>query len=357
MWIFDRKWYYTLDSSLISRGHLLMCYMPNEKTRLYSNFKDSIEFGTYYYNMEEKDRHFYEIIPGNLPQKPFYDLDIDDLNTNPQNILEIVIEYIIDSFLSINIVLDIEKHILVFNSHGPTKYSYHIIIDKYCFSDIEEAKYSFERLYSKLPKEVSKFVDKKVYTRNRQFRIVDSSKVGSTRFKRYQQEFSYKSNTVLQETAEDPHIRTLEILNKSLISITDYCMIIPHIYQKKIPSKLVSITIEDKMVNKAIQMLIPETKLESKDFPYQLTKVLDNGIIVLKRLNPTYCKLCQRQHEQENPFIIVVKKKTNISAYFNCRRNKRSLLIGVLWEYSETPKKSDNTINKLNKYDFERIEL
>ena len=44
-----------------------------------------------------------------------------------------------------------------------------------------------------------------------------------------------------------------------------------------------------------------------------------NLLIVLRRLNPTYCELCKRIHESENPFITVTGDFRNVTFY--CRRN------------------------------------
>lgn len=45
---------------------------------------------------------------------------------------------------------------------------------------------------------------------------------------------------------------------------------------------------------------------------------LNGGMILLKRLYPSYCRLCCRIHENENPYMFIVGRFRSV--YFNCRR-------------------------------------
>ena len=55
------------------------------------------------------------------------------------------------------------------------------------------------------------------------------------------------------------------------------------------------------------------------DFSFQECKEKNgNLLIVLRRLNPTYCEICKRVHESENPFITVTGDFRNVVFY--CRR-------------------------------------
>ena len=64
------------------------------------------------------------------------------------------------------------------------------------------------------------------------------------------------------------------------------------------------------------------------DNSYQIQCITD-GIIILKRFKPSYCYLCNRVHEKENPFLAL---KNNGEVRFFCRRNnnKFSKKIGII---------------------------
>lgn len=361
MWSLNRKWYYRLIEDLLSEvvsEKLLIGYTPDPKTHLFGAFNNHIQFGRWYYELSESQRHFYEIISAQKPQKPYFDIDIEDLTIDPQLILEEVISAILRAFQSFNISLSLNKHVLVFSSHGPGKFSYHVIIDGYCFMDLKEAKIWVKRICELIPTNAKIYLDQKVYTQHRQFRIVDSCKSDSGRYKRYQSMWSLKDQKIVQDVPEDLYIRQLHILGKSLISVTDDCLIIPRIYQKSTPSKFLTVQIESELVDKALQLSHPEVPIDSPGFPYSITKVLDNGFIVLKRLHVTYCKQCMRSHQNENPYILVIAGKTSTKAYFNCRRSHDSTLLGILKEGKPVPiHTKDRSVARMNKHDFDTVSI
>ena len=53
----------------------------------------------------------------------------------------------------------------------------------------------------------------------------------------------------------------------------------------------------------------------------------DGQFILLRRLSPSYCDVCERTHHAENPYIFITKEG-NIE--FSCRRTKKRTIIGKL---------------------------
>ena len=374
MWLLDKKWYSTLIDGLlpnINGNPMLISYTPNIKTHLYSHFVNYVQFGQWYYHIDNKQRHFYEIIEKNKPQKPYFDLDIDDVDIDHHKILELVVETILNVFGKYNIVLKLDD-ILVFSSHGENKYSYHIIINNYCFMDLSETKIWMKQIYNQIPNSIKKYVDQKVYTQHRQFRIVNSSKVNSNRIKQFQKSWIYKGKEINYKLLEDEYQRFMDILGKSLITYTNECLIIPRTYTRTMSSlsssnnevsnnevsnnKLEEFTITSEWINKALQLSCPDILITSTQFPYQVNNILTNGIITLKRLSKTYCKVCNRDHENENPYLLIKKGKKIVHAYFSCRRNYKYILLGIL-EIYESPviKIKNNHLDNINKYHFDSV--
>ncbi len=99
--------------------------------------------------------------------------------------------------------------------------------------------------------------------------------------------------------------------------------------------------------------------------------------IILKRLKPSYCQVCLRTHEHENPYLFVKPYLNGYQLYFNCRRNTESQLLCFISNKSNTivddvtlnqpinidkyinfnssppKKKSDNLLHKLGSLDFD----
>jgi hypothetical protein len=69
-------------------------------------------------------------------------------------------------------------------------------------------------------------------------------------------------------------------------------------------------------------------------FPYNFMRVIeDNGessIIMLKRRFASMCRTCNRIHEHENPFLLIIGEERDV--YLDCRRNAqgKKLFVGKL---------------------------
>jgi len=120
-----------------------------------------------------KNTHYYEIIPEHETVNLF--LDVESITDEPD--ITLIIETIIQNFISIYGIFDIKYFIL--NSSTSTKYSYHIIFrifkdnKPFYFKDITELK---KFIHMNIEDYKKLFIDTNVYNKNRCFRMIYNSK-------------------------------------------------------------------------------------------------------------------------------------------------------------------------------------
>ena len=115
-----------------------------EKVGLFKKFalfKDYVEFYHYSLKFDAGVRSFYEVILGDMPQKPHFDVDIkreeymrmypdcNDFENDVQGVIETLIESCCLVLERHGIKIELDKHVLLFSSHGKDKRSYYLIID------------------------------------------------------------------------------------------------------------------------------------------------------------------------------------------------------------------------------------
>jgi hypothetical protein len=318
-----RKWYYRLvekeenatkfTTPLLSEhsigelsDKLVVCQYIN--TRLYTIFDSYLEFSNKYNMIEPSHRCFYEVIFGNLPQKPHFDIDIDlnRFNVDKDEILNNVLKSIKNNLKIVGIELNECRDVMIFSSHSAIKISFHIVIDNYCHSDNNEAKQFYKKVLEELPKEYCNYVDHAVYSKTQQFRMVGCQKYGSNRPKIFMKE-KYE----FIETPENPKHELNMTLSASLVSNTSYCKLLPSFFSEDDkPQRTFVDDVSDQDIKNATQLLLDEKST------YKILSVV-GGIISLKRLRPSFCKVCNRVHENENPYIMIIED----NVYFDCRRS------------------------------------
>jgi hypothetical protein len=205
-----------------------------------------------------------------------------------------------------------ELDIMIFNSHGKNKKSYHVVLCTYYHYNNEEAKEFYKHVIAGM--KYKEYVDLAVYSKKQQFRIVESSKFMSDRVKTFMPVWLYKGKFIkhnLLEYDSDTE-RRLIIIKKSLVSNVVDCKPLKCLFVAK-EKKIIHVDYEENSVLK----LIPE------EFEFLNRK---DSIINLKRLVVSDCVLCQREHEKENAFLSV---RPDGGVYFHCRRiDKQSYKIG-----------------------------
>ena len=186
-----------LDFSADEGKKVNICYQ-DEKNRYFGYYSNANHFVSEMCNVPSEDRHFYEIL--NAEVKFYADLDWNkdveqDHKYNNEN-------YAIKDFLELfeevyNEVVQKQKYnpkkVFLLNASNKSKGSIHMIYyDKHYFNNTTEQKIFWD-YFASLEKErttlktysaedkVSSIVDYKIYTKNRNFRTIYSSKYGSDR--------------------------------------------------------------------------------------------------------------------------------------------------------------------------------
>lgn len=297
-------------------------------------------------------RCVYEIIKGEKFQKPYYDIDIalkDDpfderySHTKEEKfmIAKKIVELCKKSLMKIRPQIK-ESDFLVLSSHSDAKRSYHIIVDRWCVQSSTLNKELYEEMIQNIPIDMRKYIDNKMYKSIQQFRTFLSSKCGKNR-----PLIVDKDNSTWEPDGELPSFNVLvrEIFIASLITYTDNCTVLPMEIKEK------THTVNSK-------------ELDNDDYK-KIMKAFDNfcdrnafdvgsntnNFISLKRKRPTFCTVCNRTHENENPFLFVGPTSGNI--YFNCRRGEGSITIGNL---NDTFHEKVEDLNDKNKIQTPRLE-
>lgn len=363
---------------------IVVCHVDDKNTRLFGCFNNYIDFAVFMTRrFGAKDRNFFEVVHSSF-QKPHFDLEIECEEPNIQLVIDDVITGIIGTLLSVDIDLDMEKDVLVFTSSGQSgngyKQSAHIIIDNYVHEDHHQAKAFYGKVMNYVNKKYTEYVDKSVYSSIQQFRIVGNRKPNSDRPKKFVKEWKYKNQTYVHEYIEEPidgaHEFMLQ-LSSSLLTNTTNCRILPPFVKRADPDNKgikhgsqsssatsmfstssyntndIELTIDDG--KNALQLLADMAGITINDnrFPYRLSGI-QGSMIFLKRVLSSNCRLCNRIHDNENPYMFVVDNEWIV--YFNCRRcdPHEKLYVGKLKPKTspsnspshQTPPEDFNTLRK-----------
>lgn len=375
----DRTWFYRLVQSVYGKrslmdyysldqiaNHLVVCYTPEKlpgqtkpfltkrgtQGRLFSLFDSYLEFYQYMKKIESKDRCFYELIFGELPQKPHFDIDIDHEDAEKQypdenvvqlgeSLIELIIFSCIEVLKEYDVEISIEKDILLYTTHSNHKQSYHLIINNKCHDGNREAQEFCKLVVQKISTITNgkyvEFIDKKVYSPRQQFRIIGNQKVKSGLVKIFHETFVYngkKYTHIYNEDAIDPSLKLNIILYESLISFTSGCSYLPYFVKPTDTintfnyndSSYFTEDLDNLTYKYCIELL--HKHFDPSFFSIQETR---GKTIFLKREKPSFCSICNRVHKAENPFLIILSNKL----YFDCRRsghhrNGERLLLGII---------------------------
>lgn len=357
----------SIDNEIIISWSYLDSKNKNTILRLYGIFNSFLDFGKYMYKLPQYERCFYEVVLGERLQKPHFDIDIDlndfKLTTSEiQNIMDNLITAIVEFLTTLNIELNLNKDICIYSSHGNNKISYHIIINNYCHSNNKEAKAFYDKVMEKLPKEYfeNNWVDPKVYSKSQQFRCYGCQKIGTYRIKILNNIWKYKNQTIHHKYEEIPederHLFILQ-LDESIITARSNCKLLPKLISKidKILEFESSEDITMEQTKLALELLANKGGFswDDKINPYKFDKI-DGPFIVLKRIKSSRCRICNRIHDHQNPYLWI--NSTDNSIYFHCRRApiEKKLYLGKINQEIELPKENKEDNKNQNKNNVEK---
>ena len=326
-----------------------------KKKYKYAVFSSTYDFWDYMLKQSDENRTFNEVTPALRAQKLRFDIDID-------NIYDIelgfkVIGYLVAAtilvLLDYNIVLDLEKDVLIFNSNLETKKktSYHVIIDNYCFANFHVIVYLASKIFEYVPSSLQKYVDKGVVQRDHMLRIYRNVKAGEPlRIKRLTSKWGYRGS-LIETFIPYPKSEELDsdydfyLLEHSLITWTYYCKRVP-VLLPLTPRR--EITVNDKGIEYAISLY--EKFDKNNVYSIDENRIEGNKIDLVRNF-PAFCSICNREHESIGACIIVDDK----GVYFKCWRNMtKSINLGssskeYLEEDSDSEVESKNSSSKVEK--------
>lgn len=301
-------------------------------------------------SLPESKRCLYEVIRGRYSQKMKFDLDIPMSEDITEEHSEEIKNLLIDSILRLLPNIDLSKDVIVMTSHSSQKRSYHIIISSYHCNDNDHAQQIYNRCVEHVPSWAQEYIDPKVYSSCQQFRLLGSSKLGKNRPKIFNKQWFHWDKEIIHDygnkgTPSSEEEERLWQLEESLVSFTAGTKVIdiPQCTED-IRSKMrelsgsissvvdgVKVDIGDEDISKAHELFGQKVLESGKNFPIMSSAIqeLHGAVIVpLRRLYPSRCKVCNRIHEHENPFFIIIGvDKTVLS---NCRRSDQYQFLGRL---------------------------
>jgi hypothetical protein len=376
----EPRWYYSLvksepnkppglfESELLNPSNIIVC--QHMKYRKYAKYDSVYDILLFVRNMRFSHNCLYEVVRGKLAHKWYADIDImlsEGLPEKPKNKKEITavsrdgvlledlpFEDDIDSEFggkcvmseseTINVVLEVKKalmailpmikesDILVASSNDSKKHSYHIVLDRWCLANNKEAKAIYRKVIQLIPEKYRPAIDHSMYKSIQQFRMYNSHKWESTRVKTFRSDLSsWKSDTVVKD---DKH-RELLYFSAFLLSNISGCSVLPSFVEEEESKKPFEGNDNDLKVDeiKDALELFKDVYSNANCFSYHTHT---SRFVLLKRKMASYCSICQRKHDAQHPYLLIVGARRNV--YFDCRRNdsnKRLYLgsLGFLEEY------------------------
>lgn len=282
---------------------------PSKPILTFSVFSPLYVFANEMLKTNPLERRFFEVILGNRAQKPYFDIDINDSSITEREGLELI-DCLKKSILADERVA--ESDILVFSSHGKTKLSYHVIIDNWCLPDYNSNKTYCNRIISRIPDSyhMKRFMDPTMYKSIQQLRIFGCTKV--LKSENDSPRFKILDKCELDCYDKDYRFKFIGTLMSSLITNTSSCRILEY-----------TAPVQKVWVGDNEDLSVEEIKIV-ENLPFILDgtfEILDvkGRLVPLKRKAPSFCILCQRTHENENPYLTISNDSTKI--YIHCRRS------------------------------------
>lgn len=307
----------------------LEVFNPENKDKAiktFAVFRSAHQFLNYIADTPIMKRCYFEIIRGSHAQKHYVDIDIplvdDDFTEKyshtkeeKQNIALKVVKMYVD------ILLELKKEIslydvLVFNSNSDLKRSYHIIIDRWYLPSATQNKELFRQVMERIPLQYHKYFDDRMYKSIQQFRTMFSTKCGKNRFKVIDKQSTWK----LSSDYQNDTMKVRELFYASLVTeVIGNCKMMSFDYKEKIayvPSREIN--------NIELEIVIRAFRQNFKDASTFDVREPKDSLIPLLRRRSSYCDVCQKNHDSENPYLYVNFQN---KLFYNCHRNDKSVFL------------------------------
>lgn len=314
-----------------------------KEDRSFTLFRSHLDVYNHMMGVPVVKRSFFEIIQGNKPQKPHFDIDIEAKNgvmPDSRVIMSEILNAMLDTLYQEGVLIDMNKDVLIYCSSRPGKESYHVVVNGWMHNDNKDAKNFAKQVKSRLSSYASDYVDMSVYKPNQQFRLLHCSKLRIDNMKKPVPQW----NTGKYIITYPPVKNMYDEFAYSMVGVVFGCNMLPPFsdpedvqheeFELGTDGKLRPVpkrTYDEREV-----VLTKEHIDKCMDELYRLTgepdiftvRCTDKSLISLTKKRPYLCPICNRRHENENPFITVSPKGR---AKYYCRRAESA--IDLTWLY------------------------
>ena len=332
-------------------GESLIISLENGKG--FSVFKGQrryYEFFNYIIGMENPG--FHEVnSERHSTSKLVFDLDI---SKGSPELANNVVKNLVDCLLKVadELKLPIEaSDLLYFTSHGLNKQSIHIVVDRVHFDNSDmDTKFNpkweiTNKVKTKMNPLYAKYVDEAVNHRNHSLRTYMSYK--NERVKIFNREWQYGDVNIRYKSreldeAEDEYVYETTVLMKSLITCTVDCQYIKITREQfgvpefRKPTSAVDCNVDE--VLDFVEEFFKTIDINFYDI-FEYKEQVDGLISFIKKPGISYmCPKCQREHENENPYVTVFGPENSV--YFNCRRSEdgKGIYLGMIYPEKKAEK-------------------
>jgi len=340
-----RQWYRYLIASEAHKKALNSSYSnetiyrsfivaKDDPYRSFSLFNNHVDYMNMFITVKKEESCFHEVMYKNCRIKMYFDIDIsgDEIGRfikEKDNFFDTFIDTLIKIYKNIyDIDLNIENDLIWLSSSRADKISFHLIIDNYALGNNQEASELFKLIRNEtLMDTYIPWFDQGIYTTNKSLRMLGCTKHGiSSSFSLY--DVTYKGKEIKGFRIIN-RVDLAKALEKSLVTVIHHCKLLKSIVPEKKPKQFVEVEISEEDVSKIMDLMATMGQCEVDKLPYSILKI-ESSQIILRRLRPSYCQMCSKVHDKENPYIFLVVDDFMYKVYFNCRRNQKNLYLGIV---------------------------
>lgn len=325
-----------------SKKQLVSMWIPQEGKKdliLFTWFESKEDMVTWIKDISPSQRVQFECIrtlAGSC--KLVFDLDIKGKKTilEADKVRNMFIDHLLDYFeKKFKVILSLSTDVLIYTSHceEKEKFSYHLVIDNFCFKNYRVVGIVAHDILDKCPRKLQKYVednsfDRSIYPVNetysfRQLRFYGCRKPNTNRIKTLCDTWEFFGDTVVHRYSNGDSKNFDNNFYHSLISFTDYCTLLnAEKMEKKKEKKLIKFQETSEILDSELEQILNkcEEKYEN-EWTYEVRSV-EGNLIILNRLAPSLCPVCgdDKLHESENPLLYILGNRV----YFYCRRSEKS---------------------------------
>lgn len=287
------------DADESTEKALFIAYQPSEKNRYYMWFPDYDSFIVPYSKlMDTAEAHFYEVIRN---RSRFF-VDVDATSGD------------VDVGILVRAITELRpklKNPIITTAHGPGKWSYHLV-----YKQVDTMANHAAFMADPSVQALSHYaVDFKVYTKNRNMRLLGSTKYGQMRFLTADSELKRKKDGQLTR-------HSINKMARGFVSVLD------HGGAQESPSPQPS-----GLPEKVRALSLFEDQPDSDCHSYTSSEECEEGVMHrFRRVAGSYCKLCNRTHDNDNTcYLFEVGGKV----FRKCFKGKGAIFLGHTDEEKE----------------------